>query len=81
MEVRKLKTADGTVIHYIKIDGKNKFHNWDGPAYVPQGNKRLAEYYIFGIKKTKEQWEEFINDWEGLPFYKTAAGKAMGVRA
>jgi hypothetical protein len=77
MELRKLKTADGTVVYYWG----RLMHNWEGPAYIPQGNKKLAEYYVYGIKYTKEQWEEFKNDWEGLPFYKTAAGKAMGVRA
>ena len=51
---KTIKTADGTVM--VMFDGK--LHNWDGPALIPQGNKRLAEYYLFGIKHTKEQWEE-----------------------
>jgi hypothetical protein len=81
MEIKKVETNDGTVVHYINLDGRNKFHNWDGPAYIPQGNKKLAEYYVYGIKKTKEEWEFYKKDGEGLPFYKTAAGKAMGARA
>ena len=40
--VKRLKKADGTIAH-IK-DGK--LHNWDGPALIPQGDKKLAEYYI-----------------------------------
>jgi len=75
-EVRKMKTGDKTIIYYL--DGK--MHNWEGPALIPQGNKRLAEYYLFGIKHTKEQWEEKKKDVNGQPFYKTASGKASGAR-
>jgi hypothetical protein len=75
-EVKKMKTADKTIIYYLD----NKIHNWDGPALIPQGNKRLAEYYLFGIKHTKEQWEEKKKDVNGQPFYKTSAGKAAGAR-
>jgi hypothetical protein len=75
-EVKKMKTRDKTIIYYL--DGK--IHNWEGPALIPQGNKRLAEYYLFGIKHTKEQWEEKKKDVNGQPFYKTASGKASGAR-
>ena len=74
--VKKMKSTDGTIVYYL--DGK--IHNWDGPALIPQGNKRLAEYYLFGIKHTKEQWEEKKKDVNGQPFYKTSVGKASGAR-
>ena len=77
---QRLVTADGTIAHYITIDGVKKMHNWDGPAFIPQGNKRAAEYYLFGIKYTKDQWESFKKDVNGQPWYKTAAGKAAGAR-
>ena len=73
---KKMKTTDGSIVYYL--DGK--MHNWDGPAYIPQGNKRAAEYYLFGIKHTKEQWEEKKKDVNGVPFYKTSVGKAAGAR-
>ena len=73
---KKMKTTDGSIIYYL--DGK--MHNWDGPAYIPQGKKRAAEYYLFGVKYTKEQWESFKKDVNGVPFYKTAVGKAAGAR-
>ena len=79
-ETKKLITADGTVAHYISIDGVLKMHNWDGAALIPQGNKRQAEYYLFGIKHTKEQWEDKKKDVNGVPFYKTAVGKSAGAR-
>jgi len=75
-EVKKMKAADGSIVYYLN----GKIHNWDGPALIPQGNKRAAEYYLFGIKHTKEQWEEKKKDVNGIPFYKSAAGKAAGSR-
>ncbi len=73
---KRIKTEDGSIVYYL--DGK--MHNFDGPAYIPQGNKRLAEYYLFGIKYTKDQWDSFKKDVNGVPFYKTAVGKASGAR-
>ena len=75
-EVKKMKSTDGSIVYHLN----GKMHNWDGPAFIPQGNKRLAEYYLFGIKHTKEQWEEKKKDVNGQPFYKTASGKAAGAR-
>ena len=75
-EVKCVKTADGTIIYYLN----GKIHNWDGPAFLPQGNTKNAEYYLFGIKHTKEQWEIKKKDVNGQPFYKTAVGKASGAR-
>lgn len=77
---RRFRTSDKTIVSYIDIDGINKMHSIDGPAYIPQGNFRQAEYYLFGIKHTKDQWEEKKKDVNGQPFYKTAAGKAAGAR-
>jgi hypothetical protein len=79
-ETRKITTQDGSIVSFIEIGGINKMHSWDGPAYIPQGNKRASEYWVYGIKHTKDQWEESKKDWNGVPFYKTAAGKAAGAR-
>lgn len=81
METKKLKSSDGTIAHYIKVEGINKLHNWESAAYIPQGDKRKAEYYLFGIKCTKDEWIEAKRDVNGQPFHKTAAGKQAGVRA
>jgi hypothetical protein len=75
-EVKKMKITDGSIVYYLN----GKIHNWDGPALIPQGNKRLAEYYLFGIKHTKDQWEEKKKDVNGQPFYKTSVGKSAGAR-
>lgn len=69
---RKLKTADGTIMYMF--DGK--LHNWDGPALIPEGNNRLREYYLNGIKYTEEEWKERLRTREGLPWYKGSGAKA-----
>lgn len=69
---RKLKTADGTIMYMF--DGK--LHNWDGPALIPEGNMRLREYYLNGIKYTEEEWRERLRTREGLPWYKGSGAKA-----
>ena len=69
METKKLKSADGTIAFYWN----GKMHNWDGPAYIPQGDKRKAEYYLFGVKCTKDEWIEAKRDVNGVPFHQTAA--------
>jgi hypothetical protein len=73
---RKLVTEDKTVAYYWQ----GKMHNWDGPAYIPQGNNKKAEYYLFGIKKTKLEWLMAKRDVNGVPFYKTSIGKTSGLR-
>jgi hypothetical protein len=68
---RKLKKADGT----IAFIWDNKLHNWDGPAYIPQGDMKKAEYYLHGIQKTKDEYIEAIREQNGLPWYKQASSK------
>ena len=80
LETQRIKTADGTVAYYVSINGVKKLHNLDGAAFFPQGNKRQAEYYLFGIKHTKDEWLEKKKSFNGIPWYKTAAGKAAGAR-
>jgi len=65
--VKKIKTPDGSIIHYK--DGK--MHNWFGPAYIPQGDYRKREYYINGIKYSEEEWNTAKKDGDGLPWYKS----------
>ena len=63
---KKMKTPDGTIVHYW--DGK--LHNWDGPALIPEGDRRKREYYLYGIQYTEEGWKEVKRDRTGLPWYK-----------
>lgn len=69
---RKLSKADGTIAY--TWDGK--LHNWDGPALIPEGNNRQAEYYLYGILQSKEEWSEARRQREGVPFYKNQSMKS-----
>ena len=75
-ETKRTVTADGSIIY----SWMGKMHCWEGPAYMPQGNKRASEYWLFGFKYTKDQGDERKKDVNGVPFYKTAAAKAAGAR-
>ena len=66
---KKLTKADGTIAYIWD----NNLHNWEGPALIPEGNMRKREYYLYGIRKTEEQWKDARKDREGLPFYKKAS--------
>jgi len=80
MATKKITMADKTVAYYSDNDGVNKLHNWDGPAFIPQGNMKLAEYHIYGIKYSKEDWIDRKRDANGLPWFKTSMGKNAGTR-
>ena len=69
---KRLKKPDGT----IAVVWVGKLHNWDGPAYIPQGNERKAEYHIYGIKYSKEEWKDRRRQREGLPYYKNQSMKS-----
>ena len=73
---RRLKKADGTIAYIW--DGK--LHNWEGPALIPEGNKRKAEYHLYGIKFSKEDHKEAIRNQTGLPWYKQPAPKGQNHR-
>ena len=70
---RRLVKADGTIAY--AWDGK--LHNWDGPALLPEGNEKKAEYYLYGFQKTKEEWKEMRSQREGIPFYKNQSMKNL----
>ena len=69
---KKLSKPDGTIAY--TWDGK--LHNWEGPALIPEGNTKKAEYYLYGLPLEKEQWEEKRAQREGLPFYKNQSMKS-----
>ena len=71
MNTKKTVTADGTVL----ITWEGKLHNWEGPAYIPQNNKKLAEYHIHGIRYSKEEWKSLRKDRNGIPWFKNPAFK------
>lgn len=61
---RSITTPDGITISFFN----NKLHNWNGPAIkYKDGSKRKAEYYLYGIQRTKDDWLEFRRDRNGVP--------------
>jgi len=68
---RKLTKADGTIAYIWE----GKFHNWDGPALIPEGDNRKREYYIHGIKYSEDAWKEVRRNRQGLPWFKQASVK------
>lgn len=61
---RSITTPDGITISFFN----NKLHNWNGPAIkYKDGSKRKAEYYLYGIQRTKDDWIEFRRDRSGVP--------------
>tara|TARA_B100000768_G_C11174567_1_gene330234 strand:+ start:528 stop:785 length:258 start_codon:yes stop_codon:yes gene_type:complete len=73
---QRLKKADGTIAYIW--DGK--LHNWEGPALIPEGNERKAEYHLYGIQYSKEDHKEAIRNQTGLPWYKQPAPKGQNHR-
>lgn len=68
---RKLRKTDGT----IAFSWDDKLHNWDGPALIPEGNKKKSKYFLYGIEYNEAQWKEFKSQRTGLPFYKNQSMK------
>jgi hypothetical protein len=61
---RTITTPDGITISFFN----NKLHNWNGPAIkYKDGSKRKAEYYLYGLQRTKDDWIEFRRDRSGVP--------------
>lgn len=52
--LKKYTSPDGTV-RYVKC---GQLHNPEGPAFIPEGNIKKAEYYVYGIRYTKEEFED-----------------------
>ena len=63
-----------TKAHALQMGDRVVFHSEDGPALINKEQKR-KEYYLNGIEFTFDDWNEIIKGKEGLPWYKTAAGK------
>ena len=63
-----------TIAHVLDFGNRAVFHSDEGPALINKEQKR-KEYYLNGIEYDFETWNEIIKGREGLPWYKTAAGK------
>jgi hypothetical protein len=66
----KFKTADGTIGYYLDRGGKKQLHNSDGPAFIPQGDRKLAEWHVFGMPMSEKDFDYWQRNFEGIPDYK-----------
>ena len=67
---------DGTKTSAKVLDFGDRavFHSEEGPALINKKQRR-KEYYLNGIQYDYETWSEIMRGKEGLPWYKTSAGK------
>lgn len=72
-EYKKMK-VNGAIHHLVKYKDETtwKLHSWDGPAIQPitEDCTLKKAYYINGLEYSKEEYEDRLNEREGLPFYK-----------
>jgi hypothetical protein len=73
-EYKIMTSADGTIRHLKKIGEKWQLHNVDNFAYIPLGNRKKGEYFINGIKYTKDKFKAMKKDANGLPWFKNGTG-------
>tara|TARA_B100001057_G_scaffold446526_1_gene485169 strand:+ start:23108 stop:23317 length:210 start_codon:yes stop_codon:yes gene_type:complete len=52
--------SNGTQYHTFD----SKFHNWDGPAIKHKDG--TSEYYVYGIKVSKQEWVDKKNGIESI---------------
>jgi hypothetical protein len=61
--MKTIKTICGKTISYLQETGQNaKAHSTTGPAIIyPKEEKKSPEYYLFGVKYSKAQWQDLLN--------------------
>lgn len=62
-KTRTIKTTDDRTITYFN----GVLHSWEGPA-IKYGSsyKKKDEYYLYGFKKSKDEWTEARRDRNGV---------------
>jgi hypothetical protein len=66
MQTKTIK-SEGRIISYFDNSDRRVFHNWEGPAIRYSDKSQKDEYYIFGQKMTKDEWNETKRDFNGIP--------------
>jgi hypothetical protein len=80
-EYKKMRVGEA-IHHLFRETGNTNWvhHNSEGPAIEPINPKDRSvskEYYLFGFKKTLEEFKDFNSSKEGLPWYKNPSMKAV----
>ena len=80
-EYKKIR-VEGAVHHLFREDESKNWihHNADGPAIEPvdpSDRSVRKKYYFFGFEKTLDEFKEYQQGKEGLPWYKNPSMKAV----
>ena len=67
--IKTIKTVCGKTLSYLEFTWRpNKMHSTIGPAVIYAEDEKLApEYYLFGIKYSKNEWKSLINQQKAIP--------------
>ena len=67
--IKTINTLCGKMITYMETTGQvAKMHSTEGPAVVyVKGEIKTPEYYLFGIKYSKNEWKSLINQHKAIP--------------
>lgn len=67
--IKTIKTVCGKLISYMQTDNQvAKMHSTEGPALVySEADNKVSEYYLFGIKYSKNEWKSLINQHKAIP--------------
>ena len=67
--IKTIKTVCGKTLSYLETTGQpNKMHSTEGPAIVyAESDNKTPEYYLFGIKYSKNEWKSLINQQKAAP--------------
>jgi hypothetical protein len=73
--IRTMKTACGKEVSYLETTGQvNKMHSTEGPAIIyKESENKAPEYYLFGIKYSKNEWKSLINQHKAIPIAEAMA--------
>jgi len=66
---KTIKTVCGKTLSFLETTGQpNKMHSMEGPAVIyPESESKTSEYYLFGIKYSKNEWKSLINQHKAAP--------------
>lgn len=65
---KTIKTTCGKTITYFQEEGKNaKAHSFTDAAIIyPESENKAPEYYLYGIKYKKAEWQELVNQYKDI---------------
>ncbi len=66
---KTIKTICGKTISFIQETGQvAKAHSITGPAITySKEEKKSPEYYLFGIKYSRADWQDLLNQTKAMP--------------